>query len=128
MTFGSLAATINKEKEREYVITEKDREIVLDLKKRLPEDILPRIRKIIVFGSRATGSAGEESDLDLVVLVDEKTPDLEKQLEDIAYNVMWDHDFKPIVSLKVFAESRFENAVEKGFSFYKHVARNGISL
>jgi predicted nucleotidyltransferase len=109
-------------------MTEKDMNIIAEFKKRVPEEIRTRIKKIIVFGSRARGGASEESDLDAIVLLDEKTPEVEKQLDEIAYSVMWDYDFRPIVSLKVFSEEQFRKAVEKGYSFYKNVEREGISL
>ncbi|MBM4330778.1 MAG: nucleotidyltransferase domain-containing protein [Deltaproteobacteria bacterium] len=109
-------------------MTDKDREIILELKRRLPKDVRRRVRKFIVFGSRIRGEAPEDADLDAIILLDEKTPEIEKQLEDIAYSVMWDYDFKPIVSLKVFAEEQFRKALEKGFSFYRHVEREGIPL
>ena len=106
----------------------KEREIITEFKKRLPPDVLNHVRKVILFGSRARGDGEDESDLDLAVLVDERTKEIEKKLEDIAYGVMWDYDFKPIISLKVFAENQFRGAVAKGYSFYKHVEKEGISI
>jgi len=106
----------------------KDRQIVEDLKKRLPPEVTQHIRKLIVFGSRATGRATEESDLDIIALVDVKTPDIENILDDVAYRVMWDRDFKPMISLKVIAESQFKNALDKGYSFYKHVEKEGVAV
>ena len=72
------------------------------------------------------GKADEDSDLDIVALIDEKNPDIVKSLEDTAYQIMWDHDFKPVISLKVFVESEFIDAVNKGFPFYKNVLKEGI--
>ncbi len=106
----------------------KDRQIVEDLKKRLPPEVKQRIRKLIVFGSRATDRATEESDLDIIALVDVKTPDIENVLDDAAYRVMWDRDFKPIISLKVIAEAQFKGALDKGYSFYKHVEKEGVAV
>ncbi len=68
----------------------------------------------------------EDSDLDLVALVDEKTPELEEALDDIAYKVMWEHDFKPLISLKVFSEERFRESLAKGNSYYRNVELEGI--
>ncbi|MDN3511258.1 MAG: nucleotidyltransferase domain-containing protein [Candidatus Jettenia sp. CY-1] len=107
---------------------EKDRALILEFKGRIPPSLKKHLKRLIVFGSRVKGEASEDSDLDILVLVDEKTPEIEKKLEDVVYQVMWDHDFKPIVSLKVFAESQFNNAANKGFSFYQHVEKEGISL
>jgi len=107
---------------------EKDRQLVLELKRRLPSEVLSHLKKLIMFGSRARGEGAEDSDLDLVALVDEKNTEIESQLRDAAYSVMWDHDFRPIISLKVFAESRFRSAAEKGYSFYRNVEREGVAL
>jgi hypothetical protein len=41
---------------------------------------------------------------------------------------MWAHDFRPIISLKVFAEDRFRHAAAKGYSFYLNVEREGVEL
>lgn len=105
-----------------------DRQIVEELKNRVPPEVKQHIRKLIVFGSRATGRASEESDLDIIALVDVKTPDIESILDDVAYGVMWDRDFKPIISLKVIAEAQFKGALDKGYSFYKHVEKEGVAV
>lgn len=52
---------------------EKDKEIVLEFKRRSAEDIRVQIEKVIVFGSRAKDEETEDSDLDVIVLVREKT-------------------------------------------------------
>ncbi len=109
-------------------VKEQDRQIILELKNRLSADLRKRVKKLILYGSRARGAGVDDSDLDLVALVDEKTPDIESALDDVAYSVMWDHDFKPVISLKVFSEARFRSAAEKGMSFYRHVEKEGISL
>ena len=70
----------------------------------------------------------DDSDLDVIALVSKKTPEVEKKLDDIVYQIMWDHDFKPIISLKVFEESQFFDALNKGFSFYRYVENEGVAL
>jgi uncharacterized protein len=107
---------------------EKDRDMVQEIKRRLPEEVRLHVERFIVFGSRARGDARVDADLDVIALVDEKTPEIEKALDDAAYEVMWDNDFDPIISLKVFSMSRFENAVARGLSFYRNVDTQGIAL
>ncbi|MBI4746155.1 MAG: nucleotidyltransferase domain-containing protein [Deltaproteobacteria bacterium] len=109
-------------------MTEQDNALMLEFKQRLSQDTRRHLRKLIVFGSRATGQATEDSDLDVVALVDDRSPEIESQLDETAYRVMWEHDFRPIISLKVFSEAQFNAALNQGFSFYKHVAREGISV
>lgn len=107
---------------------ELDKELIEELKQRLPANVLSHIRRMIMYGSRARGDAAEDSDLDLVALVDEKTSELEQAIDEIAYEVMWNHDFKPIISLKVFSEERFRSAVARGLSFYRNVEREGVMI
>ncbi len=107
---------------------ERDKALMLDFKKRLPKEAGKHLKQLIVFGSRARGNAAEDSYLDAIALVDEKTLEIEQKFDDIVYQVMWDHDFKPIISLKVFAESQFDNALKRGFSFYRYIEKEGISI
>jgi predicted nucleotidyltransferase len=107
---------------------EQDKALIEEFKLRLPSDIARHIRQMIMYGSRARGDAGQDSDLDLVALVDENSAELENGLDEIAYNLMWDHDFKPIISLKVFTEERFRTSAAKGFSYYRTIEREGISV
>ena len=109
-------------------MNEKDRNIILELKKRLPDTVRDHIRKVIAFGSRVRGEGSEDSDLDLLILVDRKAPELEVKIEDVAYQVMWDHDFKPMLSIKLFTEAGYLDCVREGFSFYKNIEREGVSL
>lgn len=105
-----------------------DNRILMDLKARIVAAIPLQLRRIIVFGSRARGDATPDSDLDVITLVDTRMPDIERRLDDIAYSVMWDHDFRPMISLKVFSESQFETAVQKGVSFFRHVMQEGVTV
>lgn len=108
-------------------MTERDRQIVSEFKGRLSGGTLARVRRVIVFGSRVRDNTPEDSDLDLMVLVDEMTPGLVDSLDEAAYSVMWEHDFRPIISLKVFTEARYKSALARGYSFYKKVEREGIA-
>jgi len=60
--------------------------------------------------------------------VDERTPELEAALDDAAYALMWERDFAPIISLKVFAAESFDEALREGYSFYRNVAHEGVTL
>ena len=107
---------------------ELDKILIEEFKRRLPTDIVPHIRQMIMYGSRARGDAEEDSDLDLIALVDKNSLVLEQRLDEIAYNLMWDHDFRPIISLKVFSEERFRSAAAKGYSYYRAIEREGITV
>lgn len=66
-------------------MNKEDRELILEFKRRFPEEIKKHLKRIIVFGSRVRGEGTKDSDLDVIALVDEKTFEIEKQLDDIIY-------------------------------------------
>jgi len=107
---------------------ERDRVLILDFKGRLPSEVLAHVKKVIAFGSRARGHGEQDSDLDLLILVDRKTPELEGKIDDIAYQVMWDHDFRPIISIKLITEVGYRDYLAEGFTFYKNIEREGVPL
>lgn len=109
------------------MLNQKDLQIVRDFKSRLPLDLAAFVSDVLVFGSRARNEASSDSDLDIAVLLKEHSSESESRLDDIAYQVMWDYDFRPIISLKVFSESEFHDAA-KQFSFYRNVLREGVSI
>jgi uncharacterized protein len=109
-------------------MTDRDSRMLAEFRRRLPDDIQPQMRAILVYGSRARGDAAEDSDLDVVALVEDKTPEIERRLDDIAYDVMWDFDFAPIMSLRVFPYARFYEAAQEGWSYYKNVLAEGLSV
>ena len=51
---------------------ELDKAIIGELKQRLPADVQRHMLRMIMYGPRARGDATEDSDLDLVALVDER--------------------------------------------------------
>lgn len=102
--------------------------MIEELKHHLQAVAGDRLQAVIAYGSRVWGQAGPDSDLDVAVIVRDFTPELEEALHEAAYRIMWDHDFTPLISLKVFEAENFTALQEKDFSFYRKVAREGISL
>ncbi len=107
---------------------ERDKNIVLELKESVRGDTMKHIKKCLVYGSRVRGENDKDSDLDILMLVDKNTLEIEQELEDATYQVMWNYNFKPIISLKVFSEDRFNQAVTEGFSFYRNAKREGVVI
>ncbi len=104
-----------------------DRSIILKFKERIPKHIREHLGKIIIFGSRIKSNVSRYADLDLAVLLKYRNRKIEKELEDIVYDLMLEHDFKPIISIKIFEVKDFERRCKEGFSFYRHV-REGITI
>lgn len=56
-----------------------DKKLILEFKNKLSPELTTHIKKIIIFGSRVRGEAAEDSDFDVIALVDEKTPEIVKE-------------------------------------------------
>ena len=125
---GAIVIVIREQVIQEEYMQDNDRHIVEELKVRISLEAKHHLKKLMIFGSRATDSASEDSDLDIIALVDIKTLEVERVLDDAAYQVMWDHDFKPMISLKVFEETKYNDALKKGYSFYKNVEKEGVAV
>lgn len=63
-------------------MTETDREIALELKQRL-SDVVSLV-DFRVYGSRARGTADEDSDMDVFIEVETLNRDIKKQIREIA--------------------------------------------
>ncbi len=62
-----------------------DERIVRKFKRRL-QAISP-IKRLVIYGSRARGDASEDSDLDIFIELSDLTPQLRRQISDIAWEV-----------------------------------------
>ena len=110
------------------MLSQRDQDIIRVLKRRLANLAGDRLQDLIIYGSRVWGGADLDSDLDVAVLVRDWTPELEASLLEGAYQVMWDYDFMPLISIKVFDADSFDSHQKKGFSFYRKVALEGLSI
>ena len=109
-------------------MTGRDRQIAARLKEELFKAGGDAILRVLCFGSRAQGRARRDSDLDVAVIVQTRTQTLQARLDDAAYQVMWDYDFSPIISLKVFGNEEFAQALRQGFAFYRNLNAEGMEL
>ncbi len=83
------------------------------------------IRKVILYGSQARGTAHEGSDVDVVVLVgDEMDPrEVERSLDDLLWDVMMDHD--ELVTVIAMREEKFAN---ESSPFILNVKDDGVVI
>ncbi len=105
-----------------------------EMKKELLEKIkaADRIDRIILFGSEAVGTAGPESDIDLIVVLDRDTSP-ENFRESSANYLQVSRAIREIekrypIDLLVYTRPEFEKIKASGSIFIRRVLREGIEL
>jgi len=103
-----------------------EKETLEKLVKRLLKILPDRIKLVYVFGSRVRGNHDEWSDLDILVVVKDKKPEIEKKIIDIVAEERFKTGipFAPIIKdIKVFEEEKRLNT-----PFYQNLLKEGINL
>jgi predicted nucleotidyltransferase len=104
------------------------RELLQEFQKRVPESVRPHIRQVLLFGSAAREEDQPESDVDVLVLLDERSQHIEEALREASYQAMWACDFQRLLSLKILSLTEYQDRLAKGYSFYQNVEREGVPL
>lgn len=92
------------------------------LQQRYPEQVV----QVILFGSHARQQAGPESDVDLLVLVEQESWPLRYDIWTLAGRIELVHNL--LFNIQVIAWSRWQAMSRAGFSFCRNVQREGIVL
>lgn len=85
-----------------------------------------KVHEVRVFGSRARGDASEESDLDVLVVVDYLDHSIEKYISDCA----WESGFSENIIIMPITISidTLKNSPIRESAFIKNVYREGITV
>lgn len=81
-----------------------------------------RIRDLRLFGSMARGDPGEESDVDLLILVDENDAEIERAIFDLA------HGISPWLSPMIQEFDRYHAPISRASGFYEELRRESVRL
>ncbi len=103
---------------------EKDKRVVEQFKHVLEQKI--KVHEVRVFGSRARGEASEESDFDVLVVVDSLNHTIDKEISECAWEVGFSNDVV-IVPLPISIHT-LKNTPIRESVFIRNVFRDGITV
>jgi predicted nucleotidyltransferase len=86
----------------------------------------PRLREIVLFGSRARGDAHEDSDIDVCVVVDGLTWQEARDVDAVTADVLERHDV--LVSPLVLSSERMDLLRSRERLIAAEIARDGVAL
>lgn len=108
----------------EGAMKERDREIALELKRRLSERV--PLLDLRVFGSRARGDSDEYSDMDVYVLVEKMDKDLKQMIRDIIWEVGFENF--TVISPLLFTKDEIENTPLRSSQIVRNITEDGVRI
>ncbi len=104
------------------------KQILDEFKQKLPSGVREQIVEIRCFGSYARGDEQPDSDLDLLIVLKAEDKGIQESINETAYNIMWAHDFKPLLAIKIFSETHYKELAQIGSFFYQNLEQDGVLI
>jgi len=85
-----------------------------------------RVRSAVLFGSKARGDAGPESDVDLLVTLADDDPHLRSEVRRLGARVSLEYDL--LLSVRAVGRSQWAELARHRFPLYQAIVSEGIDL
>ena len=84
------------------------------------------VRLVVLFGSKARGDAGPDSDVDVLVALTNDDPRLRSQIRRLAARVSLEYDL--LLSVQAVGRSQWDKLATYRFPLYQAIESEGIDL
>ena len=109
-----------------HYLNEVEKKVVRSFVKELRDNLGNKIVRVVLFGSKARGDFGKESDIDIFVLVREKTFQIRDKVGDLTADYLFDYDIP--LSPVLYDLYEYQRNKELGSFFFENVEKEGILL
>lgn len=79
-----------------------------------------------LYGSKARGDSTAESDIDVMIEIDESSPEIESQIDDIIFNINLEYD--TLISAIIMNRKEIEEGPMSEAPIYKVIQKEGIPI
>lgn len=84
------------------------------------------VTSVLVYGSKARGDDTPESDIDVMIVLDDYTPQVETAIDELVYDVNLDHDC--LISVVIFGRRELEEGSLSESPLYKRILAEGVPV
>ena len=109
-------------------MSEKIRKIIAEFRSLLESRFPNHVVRSVVFGSYARGQETPDSDLDILVIVNHFSRQLENDILDSAYEIMWSNGFEPLLSVQVMDKEYYARLAAWGSSLFQAIQRDAVTF
>ena len=107
-------------------LTRADKRWLREYRRQLTERFPGMVAELLIYGSKARGEAGPESDLDVLLLVHDDAASRKREMRDVGY--LLDPYGEVIPSIMAYTEGEWENRLKSGSRFRKAVDRDKVRV
>lgn len=107
-------------------LTSIEKKALIEFKQELYRKFPNRVKKIILYGSRARGESKPDSDIDVLIIADDDDLKLAEKIGDISWTIQFKYGFKFFLSEMLYGEKAFKR--DQNHLFIRNVNHDGIEL
>ena len=108
-----VETTSNKAAQKRLNLTRADKQWIDDFRRELTERFPGLVEQVLIYGSKARGEGGPDSDLDVLLLVRDEAAKRKRAMRDIGYLLAADGAVVP--SIMAYTVQEWENRRKSGF-------------
>jgi predicted nucleotidyltransferase len=105
-------------------LSDNERVALAKLKEALSRDF--RLVELRLFGSKARGDSHRESDMDVLIVLEDYDWETEKAIYDLCYDISVDHSV--VIAPSLYSRAEFDSPLERATLFSQAVELEGVPL